>query len=633
VNLLFGYSGSNLDTQFGSFDEKVSLTFQEETISLIAESGLVRIGSIDDKGKVLGSHKKGRVSLCFLGAICQPLVGWKNGSPLDDPNATAEHLLGLYQSKGVAFLDEIAGQYAIIIIDEEEDAVILATDPSCMRNLYYLESNGEIIFSTSIYALAQAFNRELKINRDYEDFLLSYGFVPFGKTFYQDVIDLTGDKYLVWRKGEGTLYKRHNKNPWKDQYHIEEIVNAPEDKAIQLMYDAFMTAVEEVSSSSADAAVLLGGVDSALIAAALSRLGKRVETFSFQYHHEEMNQTHTDTLAEYLGIKHNWYRITPEIISNGLDKYNLYYNRPTNWSNYVIQTSSLSRHIREKGFATIYTGDGCDGVFLGYPRTHSTAKFFESSFRIPGVVISILEKLLCMARIEYVLGRPFRVGMNILRNLARRPPARGYIPFRIMDDISLKHLRAGPPPKQEHGIEEVLRLLTSGLEHLSAARRAYMGKGGVGLNKLKMSSAGDFSGLPLVSPYLHPGLAEFARTLPGHMLRPPDQPKYSVLGKYILLRMAEEKQLLPPSVIFQKKISAVEGPIDSWFFGQLKEKLRAKIQDLPFEVNMKYVDNLLKQKAAERLYVKHVSSDHLTTHELSMLATYASYAEICEGDT
>jgi asparagine synthetase B (glutamine-hydrolysing) len=368
-------------------------------------------------------------------------------------------------------------------------------------------------------------------------------------------------------------------------------------------------------------------VDSALVAAALCRLGKRVETFSFFYDRQELNQTHTDTVAEFLGIKHNWFPITAEMIGSGLDSYPLWFNRPTNWANYVIQTASLCRDISRRGFSVCYSGDGCDGVFLGYPRTHSTAVLLNSMIRVPAPVMGLLDKAASLYPIEYTLGRPFRVGMNILRNLSRRPPAKGYIPFRILDDISLRHLRADTAPPQEHDVEEVMRLLSKGLEDLSPERRAYKGKGTVGLNKLKIAASGDVSGVPVVSPYMHPGMAQFARSLPETMLRPPNEPKYAVLGKYLLLKMAEVKGLLPASVIFQKKISAVEGPIDSWYFGVLNEKLRSKLNHLPFKVNPSFASNLLRQKAVERFYVHHISSDHLTTHELSMLATYAAFNE------
>ncbi len=93
---------------------------------------------------------------------------------------------------------------------------------------------------------------------------------------------------------------------------------------------------------------------------------------------------------------------------------------------------------------------------------------------------------------------------------------------------------------------------------------AYLGKGAISPNKVKIAGSSDSSGVAIHAPYMHAGMANFARSIPDNLCRPDEESKSRVTGKYILMKMAEKKGLLPYDCIYQKKLAAGDAPIDDW---------------------------------------------------------------------
>lgn len=582
-------------------------------------------GCLGDGGAVLGCAREGGVALGLLGPLTGPLPGWGDGSPLDDPDRTAAFLLERYERDGLRFLDGLVGQFAVAVADGPRNRLLLAADPAGLRTLYLHRDGAALSFSSNLQALARGLGPGLEIDRSLEDFFLIHGFYPWGRTPYRGVTALAPGTLLEWRDGAVSEHKIAQGEPWAGQYDGLLADEADEARVLDGLYDAMMQATEEQLAGAPRAAVLLGGFDSALVAALLHRLGKRVETYSFHYEEGAYNQPHTDTLAAHLGIRHHWVPITRPIIEQGLQRFATLFNQPTNWPNYVIQTDHLCRRIREDGITHCYTGDGCDATFLGYPGTYRRARVFQALPRLPEALHKAVLALATWPALDRWLGHPYRVALNMLRALGRDNPARGYLSFRILDELSVAQLRADAAPAAERPLEEIIETLAKPFAALPPLRLAYQGKAAVSPNKNKIIGSSDHNGVAILSPYMHPGLKALATRLPEHLMRPDAKTRSSVTGKYILMRMAEEKGLLPPEVIYQRKVAAVDGPIDRWYAGPMKPTLLSLLVDLPFDYRESYVDSLIRPKLAESLFKRHLMTDKVVSHAVSLLATYASF--------
>jgi hypothetical protein len=59
------------------------------------------LGAFTDGGAIVGHAESGGAALVYIGAITHPVDGWAgDGSPIDDPSATARFLLDRYAARG-----------------------------------------------------------------------------------------------------------------------------------------------------------------------------------------------------------------------------------------------------------------------------------------------------------------------------------------------------------------------------------------------------------------------------------------------------------------------------------------------------------------------------------------------------
>jgi asparagine synthase (glutamine-hydrolysing) len=548
----------------------------------------------------------------------KPQPYWSDGAPIDDPDRAARYLLGRFERLETRFLDGIDGQFALALCDPAGDRLVLACDPGGHRSLFYRLDAGSIAFSSNL-ATMPVLSPGTVIDRSLEDFLLGYEFLPWDRTPFRGVLRLKKGSVMSFAQGRASLSAIASRAAPGERTTVGDLPSV-----MRRLHDVFMNSLGNLLPGDEPVALLLGGFDSALIAACLARLGRRFETFTFRFEQAGYTQRHADTLQRLLGHRHNWVDMTPAVIADGLARYELCFNQPVGQMHYLIETEHACAAIRARGFRHCLTGDGCDEVFLGYPTVHQRAMLFRRLGRLPKPLRDVASLALRPAFVEAQLGHVARLGRNVIENLGREMPVRGHITARIFDATSLGRLRRGNDPPQEKPVEAILAELAAGLGELSALRLAYHGKAAVGLNKAKVEGCSAATGLTLQSPYQHPALAAFARSLPDELMRPKEDTRAKATGKHILMRMAEEYELLPAEIIYQTKASPVTAPVDAWYTAELKTDLLLAIDRLPFEHDRRYVETMLRPKFAEELFRRHVGLGRYTSHAISLLATYAA---------
>ncbi|MGA9597643.1 MAG: asparagine synthase-related protein, partial [Acidimicrobiia bacterium] len=567
-------------------------------------SGPVWVGVLS--GSLVGVATRAEVSLVLIGSILGPLDGFE-GNPLDDADAVAQWLLDRFDEAPGDFAADLDGQFAICVITGTE--IELIVDAAGMRTWYYDDRVDLFAFSTNLRVLAES-RGDLNIDRSYEDFFLLSGYYPRGTTPYEHLMPMGSGSMLIYDPGglQTRPIRRRVPSP------AAVVGGADEHAVIDALYEVFLAALEQQTSTAPRAAVLLGGFDSALVAAGLARIGKVVETYSFAYADESYNQPFADELAAFLGVEHHWVRFDHEDIREGMETFTDVFNRPTNWPNYVIQTAELCKRMAGDGIAQCFSGDGCDSIFLGYPGTYRRARVISALDRLPRGFFSLMLRVLRRPRLERMLGHPYRVLLGVVRSRLRDEPARTYLSFRILDEISLPQLRRGAQPPQCATIEELATEVAAPYADLPRYRLAYQGKSAVSPNKNKMIGSADVSGITVWSPYMHSAVASVAKNLPEKLMRPSEHTGSSVTGKYILQRMASAKRLLPDEIIYQPKVAAVDAPIDQWYAGPLRPTVQGLWEHLPFEVDSSYVSSLIKPKWSERFFRRYVMIDKVITH-------------------
>jgi asparagine synthetase B (glutamine-hydrolysing) len=620
MNLFFGFSGPGAEPALANASAHIHRHFASEPT--IVRRGDTLLGWISDDGAVLGTATSGDHTLVLLGTILPPLPDAAPLAPLDDPNALAAWLLARHTAVGEQFCDGLIGQYTLAIFNAASGEMLFASDAGGGRSLFVHRDGQNTAFASNIGVAGAMLGSCLKVNKEHEDFMLLYGFYPFGTTVYRDILVQPAGDITILRADQTDRASIALAEP-----KIATPLPQTEDEAVDALHDAMMAALTAMlPAKKQKVAVLLGGFDSALVAAAIHRLGYRVETYSFRYADAGFNQPFCEELAQTLGITHHWIAIDQAMIEAGMERFAHCFNQPTNWPNYVIQTAMVVQQMRRDGHRYCYSGDGCDAVFLGYPGTAARARLIAHLPELPEPLHSALLTIAANPLAERHFGHPYRVALGLLRGLGRSSVARDYLSFRIMDEVTLKQIHAESDYRVSNQNDNIVETLAAPHEALPTLRRAFLGKAAVSPNRSKMLASADMTGIPILSPYMHPDLKKLAVSLPVDLMRPSDPARQSVTGKYILMKMAEDKGLLSADIIYQPKMAAVDAPIDDWYAGEMRGAMLRWLSDLPFEPNIAALDRLLDTKAAEKLFRKHVMTDKVISHAPSLLATYARFA-------
>ena len=243
MNILLGMSA----TAPGCDDAATSLKSIESTygISVGARVNEVssKIWAAEDGGVLVGQAEAEGVRLLLLGTLHQPLPGWSGAAPVDDPRASARYLLDRYLSSGLKFLDGVVGQYAVVVCEPARSRILLASDPLGHRTVYWSATAERISFSSNLYALTRLLSPTLKLDRSLEDFLLLYGFLPWGRTPFEGVTAVGKGTILDWNAGRISSHPIELGNPWSDRF--QQGVGTDQERVVEALYEGFMLALHE----------------------------------------------------------------------------------------------------------------------------------------------------------------------------------------------------------------------------------------------------------------------------------------------------------------------------------------------------------------------------------------------------
>jgi asparagine synthetase B (glutamine-hydrolysing) len=499
----------------------------------------------------------------------------------------------------------------VVAVGIADGQLVLAAGRGNHRLFVTTTPQGDTLASSSLVTVARAIGAS--VDRSYEDFLLGFGFLPGTRTPYTDVQALAGGERRIGSVVETTA-----------PVSVSPTTPASFDAAVPELRDLFFAALEEYAAGSRRHAVLLGGFDSMLVAAALRSMGHEVHTYTFSFGNPRYEQRNVESFVTSLGITHHPVVFTPRIIADNLSGFGRYFFQPGAQAHYQIHTQVASRQIAADGHTSIFNGDGCDAVFLSYPTVNRRAALTRRLSHAPDWLLGAALAPLRTRTAERHLGHVARTMRSMLGNLILDEPMRGHLPTRYLDETALRRLRKDPQLAQAETIDAIRTRLAEAVRGQDGPRRAFHGNGLTAQSKVKVDGSVAVSGIPQFTPYLHPAFRAFVTSLPIDYLKKQDESP-AANGKELLVAMVRRYQLLPDSIIEQPKQSPVDSPIDHWYANEIRADIVAQLADLPFAWNPGYIDDVLRNKRAEEWYRNKVSIGHHAFQVIGLLASYASF--------
>jgi asparagine synthase (glutamine-hydrolysing) len=276
-----------------------------------------------------------------------------------------ETILHLYQESGSRAVEQLRGMFAFAIWDGRREELFLARDRLGEKPLYYVHTrDGSLFFASEIKALLAAGATSPELNYEaLPDYLANRA--PSGTaTLYAGVQRLLPGHTLRWHDGEIEI-----RQYWDLSFGGVGDGHESDQELVAEFAERFRDAVRMRLMSDVPLGVFLsGGIDSASIAAVMSRLvAEPIKTFSVGFVERESSElAYARTVAEAYGTDHH------EVVVSGDDFFNALptlvwhedepMGHPASVALYFV--ARLARdHVK-----VVLTGEGSDELLAGYGR-------------------------------------------------------------------------------------------------------------------------------------------------------------------------------------------------------------------------------------------------------------------------
>ena len=439
-----------------------------------------------------------------------------------------EVIVHLYQDHGPEFIHLLEGEFAIAIWDNRKQLLFLARDRFGVKPLYYLEQEGNFYFSSDFASLACEILSDKTLSREALNLYLVFRYVPAPLTLFQAIKKVSPGHYLLIgpNSTRDVTYWQLAPNPAR--FDVEQ--------AVVDIRDAVLSAVESRLMSDVPVGVFLsGGLDSAVIVAAMKELGREcVRTFSIGFSDEANDPGNefpfSDAVAAAFHTDHTRIVTTEESVYSDFQQWIEAMGEPIG-APAAIPLFQLARRAAGD-VKVVLNGQGADEMFGGYG-------WYQAMLRRYGELPTHSLFLACYAGVQ---------------------------------ESEKNHLLSPGwklPRIAEESVESVLRRLDPSIvreQPLDAVTflDSHFGLPEIGLKEVDAATM--FFGLEARVPFLAAPLVSLAAGLPHGMKICGGEEKFT-------LRRAFE-HLLPSSVARRQKLG-FPVPVAAWYRGQLGSLTRS----------------------------------------------------------
>jgi len=505
-----------------------------------------------------------------------------------------EVIVHLYEERGVNFLRELNGMFALAVWDAKKESLLLARDKMGEKPLYYSLTSGNLIFASEIKAILEhpSVKKEL-------DFLslakyLNYEYVPSPQTIFKNIFKLGPGEYLTYQKG-----KVEKKKYWNLEFHSDS-TKSQEDYLRGLDEHLNRSVKARLISDVPLGVWLSGGIDSTTVAYyAQKNSSEPIKTFSISFTDPSFDESKYARLAaKSLGTDHYEKTITPRDCLDLIPHIAEILDEPLADAS-IVPTFLLSRFTKQKVKVTL-GGDGGDELFMGYPtfQAHQLAKFY-------GKIPSFLRNKLIAPAVNLLPASFNNISLDfklkrLISGFDYRPEIRDQIWMGSFQPKDFQQLFS-PAVFQEIIGENIFKSTETHLKDIGGEslenRLLYIyQKNYLQENCLvKTDRASMASGLEVRAPFLDHELVNFVNAMPA---------KLKLKGfqtKYILKKLMEDK--IPREIVYRPK-KGFGMPVAKWLKSELKDftlSLFAR-EEINREgiFNHSYINQLLKEHFAGR---------------------------------
>ncbi len=275
-------------------------------------------------------------------------------------NFDADVIAELYILKGISFVHEIEGDFAISIYDRRIKKLHLIRDRLGVKQIIYTKTENDLYFASEVKSFNAVSDINLipnvpKICTD----LTMWFWADKEQTYFENIFHVAPGEYIAVDRDSFERVRYWDID--KDRYNNASL-NMVEDTLLESTLNRLQGVVKH-------ATLLSGGLDSSLLTAMVSQNSKLVTSYTIEYddYNNNIDLHYSNEVAKHLkNINHKINHVFSKDIT--LEKLDMvtYHLEEVVWDKVYFSMFANYSNARNDGFRIIINGQGSDEVWLGY---------------------------------------------------------------------------------------------------------------------------------------------------------------------------------------------------------------------------------------------------------------------------
>lgn len=475
----------------------------------------------------------------------------------------SETILHLYEERGLDFVNDIEGDFAIALWDADREQLVLARDRLGVKPLYFYQKDGRLIFASEIKAILKHPAVTAEMDEESLYHYLTFLTTPAPQTLFRDIQKLpAGHMLTVKRDGAMQLTQYWDTLPTAGSPARSEAEHQKE--ILRLLRESIR---KRMMSDVPFGVFLSGGVDSSANVALMSELmSQPVRTFTVGFEDDqELNEMGSArAIAQRFATDHHEVIIDRQHMEKFLPEMVWHQDEPLA-DPVCVPLYYVAKLARETGTVVVQVGEGADEIFAGYDWFRKYVRineiFWTPAEKLP---VSLRHSLATMATPLLDAAFNKRTAIELIRRLGSGEPL--FWGGAIVFDEEFKR-RILPRIENFNGLssyhavkDHLERVTTLRPNSDFAARMSYL-ELKMRLPELLLMRVDKMTMANSVEarvPFLDHHLVEYAMGLPAGLKIK------GASGKHIL-KAALEK-VLPQNLLYRPK-RGFGAPVKEWFRG------------------------------------------------------------------
>ncbi len=292
----------------------------------------------------------------------------------------SETILHLYEERGLDFVHDIEGDYAIALWDAKLERLILVRDRVGVKPLYFYQRQGRFIFASEIKAILQHTAVTPDVDEESLYHYLTFVTTPAPSTLFSDIQKLpAGHMLVLGRDGQPRTTQYWDALPPEEN----GAVRSEEEHRAEILRLLRSSIKKRMMSDVPFGVFLSGGVDSsANVALMAEQMSRPIETFTVGFRdHEYLNELDSARrISQEFGTRHHEVIITEEDAGRFLPEMVFHQDEPIA-DPVCVPLYYVSKLARDSGTMVVQVGEGSDEIFSGYSNYVRHLRLYEQFWR------------------------------------------------------------------------------------------------------------------------------------------------------------------------------------------------------------------------------------------------------------